>query len=765
MISAIQLVRNTGTFDSVNTGAQLTLNSFALIYAENGRGKTTLASILRSLGSNDPQPILERRRLGSQHPPHIVISDENGQQAVFQNGTWANNLPNIAVFDDTFVAQNVCSGMEIETGHRQNLHELIIGSQGVALNAVLQGYVSRIEQHNRDLQTKGAAIPGAARGTMSIDEFCALEKRSDIDAALQDAERNLAAARQSDAVRQRPNFQPFTLPEIDLDALETLLARGLPDLEAEATLRVQQHIAKLGDRGEAWISSGMARIDGVSAEAEEEICPFCAQDLAGSPLIAHYKAYFSEAYRELKDGIAASVREFTAQHSGEVQTAFERNVRGTEQARQFWKDFTDTPEIGIDTAEIAITWRSVLQPLQALLGQKQSSPLEQLAINDELREKVRAYNEVRNNVAALSQSLVAVNGAIDLVKEKAAAADVASLERDLNLLRAIKARYDANVAQRCDDYLAEKAAKRGAEGLRDTARQNLDQYRNQIFPRYEAAINEYLQRLNAGFRLDSVRQVNTRTGSTCNYQVLIEAQPVPLTSRQDGEPCFKNTLSAGDRNSLALAFFFASLEHDPDRASKIVVIDDPMTSLDEHRSLTTIQEMRRLADDVEQLIVLSHSKSFLCELWQGVDTTLRSAMRIVRSNPGSTFAAWDVNQDCINEHDKRHAMVREFIRNGAGPDERGVASALRPILEAFARVAYPEWFPPGTLLGPFLGICQQREGTGDQILTPADRQELRALLDYANQFHHDSNAAWQTVIINDQELLNFASRTLSFATR
>jgi hypothetical protein len=50
-------------------------------------------------------------------------------------------------------------------------------------------------------------------------------------------------------------------------------------------------------------------------------------------------------------------------------------------------------------------------------------------------------------------------------------------------------------------------------------------------------------------------------------------------------------------------------------------------------------------------------------------------------------------------------------------------------------------------------------------LSVADRTELRALLDYANRFHHDTNPAWETAAINDQELVGFATRTLRFAAR
>lgn len=69
MINSIQLLRNIGLFDSVNAAANIPLARLTLIYAENGRGKTTLAAILRSLATGDPIPIAERRRLAAQHPP------------------------------------------------------------------------------------------------------------------------------------------------------------------------------------------------------------------------------------------------------------------------------------------------------------------------------------------------------------------------------------------------------------------------------------------------------------------------------------------------------------------------------------------------------------------------------------------------------------------------------------------------------------------------------------------------------------------------
>lgn len=762
MIERFQVLRNVGQFDSVTSGAQIPLTRLSLLYAENGRGKTTLAAILRSLSTGEPELIDERQRLGSANPPHVVLSSA-GAAIMFQNSAWSAPHPHVVVFDDAFVAANVCSGIAIETAHKQNLHELILGAQGVALNATLQGHVAKVEEHNRALRLKSDAIPAAARGTLTVDAFCGLAADLAIDAKIETAQRNLSAARSADAIRLRPSFAALSLPAFDVDALNALLARNLPYLEADAAARVRTHLRSLGRGGETWVGDGMARIPSASEGHAGEICPFCAQDLGASPLIRHYQAYFSDAYEALKNAITEVGQGINAAHGGDVPAAFERAVRVAIECREFWHPFTDIPDIDVDTAAIVRAWGAARDAVLTILRAKAAAPLEQATLSPEALAAVAAYDAHRATIAELSAALLARNAPIAIVKEKAAGANVATLAADLAKLAAIKARHEPAVAAVCDDYLGEKAAKKVTEGLRDQARAALDQYRQNIFPAYEAAINEYLGRFNAGFRLGSVTSVNNRGGSSASYSVLINNVAVALTA--DGGPSFKNTLSAGDRNTLALAFFFASLDQDAQLTQKVVVIDDPMTSLDEHRLLTTIQEMQRLYARVSQMLVLSHSKPFLCAIWEGADKVTRSAMRITRDGAGSTLAVWDVRQDCITEHDRRHELVREYIGAGNPANERAVAAALRPILEAFMRVAHPATFPPGALLGPFIGICQQRHGQPNEVLSPAHTVELRALLDYANRFHHDTNLAWETAAINDQELLGFANRTLAFASR
>ena len=761
-IGSFQLLRNIGQFDSVDAGAQLPFTKLTLMYAENGRGKTTLATILRSVAANDPILMAERQRLGSANPPHIVIARPAGP-TMFQNAAWTVHVPEIAVFDDAFVAANVCAGIEIAVAHRQNLHELILGAQGVTLNAALQSRIDRVEEHNQTLRRLEAAIPADVRESLTVDAFCAIQPEADIEAAIGNAERNLAAARAADGIRQHATFLTITLPAFNVAAINAILARTLPTLEAEAAGHVRDHIRKLGRGGEAWVSDGMNRIAGASADAGHSVCPFCEQDMDGLPVLQHYQAYFSEAYQALRAAITEMGQAVSAAHSGEINAAFERGVRVLSQGREFWRAFLDVPEVGLDTAAVARDWNAAREGVLATLRAKLAAPLDAMALPPETVAAIEAYDLHRAQVAALSAAFTAINPGIALVKEQAAVANLAAAQADVAQLRRVQTRYSERIAHACQVYLDEKAAKAATEAARRQARAALDNYRQNIFPAYEAAINFYLGRFNAGFRLQSVEPVNSRTGSSCSYNVLINNVAVALTAAEG--PSFRTTLSAGDRNTLALAFFFASMDQDPELAQKIVVIDDPMTSLDEHRSLTTVQQMRALLARVSQMIVLSHSKPFLCRLWEGADPVERSAMLICRDGEGSTLAVWDVNQDCITEHDRRHEMVRGYLQAANPAVERQVASALRPILESFMRVAYPATFPPGTMLGQWLGICEQRLGTPRQVLGQHDIAELRALLDYANQFHHDANQAWETAAINDQELLDNCRRVMAFTQR
>jgi wobble nucleotide-excising tRNase len=570
MVRSFNLLRNVGKFDNVAVGVQLPFSRLTVIYAENARGKTTLSDILRSLATGQPRFILERARLGAQGPPHIVVDTGAGAPAVFQDGTWSRTVPELVIFDDRFVAENVHSGIEVGAAQRQHLHDLIVGSQGIALARALQAEVEQNEVHIRALREQEVSFPVGIRRGLTVDAFCALEMVPDLPRLIDEAERRLAAAQEAGKVAETPAFASLSLPKINLGSLRTLLSKELKDLDASALARVGDHFRHLGRSGETWVSEGMGLAERLAAEGRPE-CPFCGQDLAGSPLITHYRAYFGEVYEGLKREIEDAIRDFRSEQAGDVPAAFERSVREAVERQAFWRAFGEVPALDIDTAAIARTWKLAREQVEQLLETKRAAPLERLDVPAEIEQAIAEHNRQCEHIREVSDTLALVNPQVDIIKEEAREANIATLTSDLANRRAIEARYDPQVAPLCEAYLAEKAAKVATERRRTAARNALDQHREAAFPAYGTAINDFLQRFNASFRLGAIDAVNTRGGSAANYTLLIDGYPVALTGRA-GEPNFGNTLSSGDRNTLALAFFFACLQSDPNRAQKVVVI-------------------------------------------------------------------------------------------------------------------------------------------------------------------------------------------------
>jgi wobble nucleotide-excising tRNase len=766
VITGIRLIRSVGKFDYAPAGA-VRLDRYVFVYAENGRGKTTLTAVLRSLATGDPIPIRERRRLAAVHPPQIVLECSAGPNpAVFENGAWNRTMPEISVFDDQFVHDNIYSGLSVQPAQRQALHELVIGSRGVELNRELQALVQRIEEHNAELRIKAAALPQALREGLTVDDFCGLAAVPDVDARTQGAERELAAARQQDAIRDTPEFEPIELPVFELDPLAETLAINLPDLDAAAVGRVQSHFHDIGRNGELWVADGMGRI--LHLPNGSDLCPFCAQDLAQSEVIDHYRHYFSNEYAALKRRVSELLADVRHLHDPDTPARLERILRVASERRRFWSDFCDVPEIRIDTREVIDRWRTSHNGIVALLEEKQASPLERMEVPEALRMTVAAFARSRETVVTLSEQLQRANAAIRQIKERVVAADSLTIAARLARLRATRTRHSPDVAPLCEEYIAARTAKTATEQARDRIRERLERYRAQEFPGYQLSINAYLGRFGAGYQLDRVVPADTRGGPTCNYDVLINRVRVPVdgTAAGQGEPSFRTVLSSGDRNALALAFFFSSVERDPDLENKILVIDDPISSLDEHRALTTVQEARRLGDRASQMILLSHDKRFLCRVWEGLDPARCSGIKLDRDGEGSTVAAWDIANEDLTEHDRNHSLLRSYLQNGPRGDSRPVATALRPVIEAFLRVSFPEHFLPGPgAMARFRDRCVRDVGTREEILDGQDTRELADILEYANLFHHNTNPAWHDVLINDGELRGFVQRTLRFATR
>ena len=115
MLEKFISLKNIGRFVDLSAKGDVLLRKLTLIYGENGRGKTTLCSILRSLHKNDSSLIEERKSLGCSDSIKCDIRIE-GSNYKFSNNTWEKQYENFILFDSVFVHENVYTG---EIGRRR----------------------------------------------------------------------------------------------------------------------------------------------------------------------------------------------------------------------------------------------------------------------------------------------------------------------------------------------------------------------------------------------------------------------------------------------------------------------------------------------------------------------------------------------------------------------------------------------------------------------------------------------------------------------
>ncbi len=344
------------------------------------------------------------------------------------------------------------------------------------------------------------------------------------------------------------------------------------------------------ERGESWLAEGMPY-------TTDDTCPFCGQSLQGLPLIAAYRAVFSEGYSTLRADIATLRHDidqaFGAAAIGKLETLIEQN-RG---AAEFWQRYCtfDASELEI-AAELLPAIAGVRDTALALIDQKARTPLEPVAPDSALSQARAAYELVRTSIAGTNAAIRRINGLIAAKKAATEAAEVKTAEAALTRLKAIKKRHDSNIATECTAYGKLEAEKIAIETAKAALREKLEGHTKKVVRPYEKRINQLLDIFNAGFQITETKHGYPGGVATSSYQLVINNTAIDVGDGNTplDRPSFKNTLSAGDRTTLALAFFLAHLERDPNLASRIVVFDDPFTSQDAFRRRQTIHEIKKI---------------------------------------------------------------------------------------------------------------------------------------------------------------------------
>ncbi len=280
---------------------------------------------------------------------------------------------------------------------------------------------------------------------------------------------------------------------------------------------------------------------------------------------------------------------------------------------------------------------------------------------------------------------------------------------------------------------------------------------------YEGRINQLLDNFNAGFSIAQTKPAYGGGIASSTYQLVINNTGVNLGDGKTptDEPSFRNTLSAGDRSTLALAVFIAHLERDPDRAKRLLVFDDPFTSQDTFRRRQTVHEIVRAGESSEQLIVFSHDATFLRQIRDKCKAGQCLALQLGdHRSLGIKIMPCDLDEACRGRAASDMDDLQAYITTGAGK-ERDIIRKMRIVLETHCRSTYPGSFASDDRLG---GMVEKIKKAGDQHPAWALMDELEQINEYSRDHHHGEDPEdGSPDTIDPQELAGYVKRTLRLA--
>jgi wobble nucleotide-excising tRNase len=286
---------------------------------------------------------------------------------------------------------------------------------------------------------------------------------------------------------------------------------------------------------------------------------------------------------------------------------------------------------------------------QKLLQQKHGTPLERVSPEPDLEAAFKEWTQLLGKANVFNSAVNHANTReIAQLKHAIDNSDLleAELEQEVSRLQAKRIRHTPDVEKACRMYADALQKKKDLERDKKEAKKALDDYAQYILPRYQRRITDLLKGYSTGFTIQIAPKSQFTGGNpSVSYDIDINKTRVALGNdkTKPDVSCFRNTLSSGDRRTLALAFFLARLQDDSRLAEKIVVFDDPVTSQDDLRSAHTQELISGLCAKTQQLIILSHDPRFLQGISRAVNVGDLSALTVCPApGGGSTIQRWSI---------------------------------------------------------------------------------------------------------------------------
>ncbi len=468
----------------------------------------------------------------------------------------------------------------------ENSAETLIAKQ----KSEIEKYKEEIEKIRKKVTSKTIQI---TPNEIEINNFCEVSKnhfkvQEDVLTNLEKDFNEL-----DEAMKKFDGLKEMELPkdyQTIKDKLESLFSFDIDKEAGQVSEEIKEHISKVGRE---FIEKGIE----LQKEMPDNACPFCTQEITNN-IIQAYTSYFNKHIEQFNQD--------SLEVSGTLKKILEQwNIKEILQSFERFKPFIEDFSTNKESLENALEQTKVL--LEKL--QKEVVKKEGVKNEEKFQEIDKKLLEIQENI----QQCVGETRRI-LNQKKEQKKKLEKLKTKLKEARIKKAKHDSYDWQKSKEEAERKLSvlERGHKRLNcllEKIDNKLKELYDQKRPDIET-INNYLKALNLPkYSLDK------------DYRIVLNSDALENSEA-------KIILSDGEKTTLAFAYFLARLKlfyKKEDLKNLVVVIDDPISSLDEQRIYNTtclvakinqelVGEKLSKNEDKVQVFVLTHNHTFMARL-------------------------------------------------------------------------------------------------------------------------------------------------------
>jgi wobble nucleotide-excising tRNase len=617
MIKKVEEIKKLGIFENYQWKCSRDFNKYNICFGFNGSGKSTISNFFNLIASNGIFTTEQKEKLFKD-----LKTTENDSEVKFKNNLTYPPKPNqdnkrIYVFNSNFIANHVYDGT-VGKMSKFNVQETVLEDPTIKklntdienktkekedkeaektkitekFDEVKQTYNAVFREHFPSKNLKiGSEIPAITA--------VPVKSKAEIQQTIAQkiAEYKLSE-KQAELERDIIEISELSFEKIDIDLEiiarileQTAKENATDDLSEKIELYKKEIEEGKSEKIEPWFKLGEQLLT-ISREKDNNLCPVCKTDLTNSidGLISEFADYFDKSYLDFLE----QLRIFKENIDGSIESR-ETNEANANSLKYFGDKYNNFIEIKFPELEVA-ELKTELSELQKHIVSKQGNSSKNITIDFEpTKTLIKTYN---NNIEKLNS--FKDNMLTNLRNQKI---DPTKIDREIRDSYTDLIYLDLNGAP--EEKRIEKFHKATTEiatitaeisDLKDKKVQRLKELKMEA-----KKVSEYLAKLGiTHFTID------LREGEDEN-NILIKYKGNDETKKR-----LQNTLSEGEKTALAFAYFMSKVTTEvTNKGQTIIVIDDPISSLDDNRLYSTAFLIHDEFKDFKQLFVLSHNLLFL----------------------------------------------------------------------------------------------------------------------------------------------------------